>query len=64
MSCIVCSSANPDTPGMCSFHSPREDDWSVANRVMCDLIHRGKVPVRLPTSERDEIIEYEATPGS
>jgi hypothetical protein len=30
------------------------DDWAIANRIMCDFFHRGKVPPRLPQGERDD----------
>jgi hypothetical protein len=27
-------------------------DWAAENRIMCDFIHRGIVPPRLPAAER------------
>ncbi len=36
------------------YHCVYGDDWAVTNRVMCDFIHRKKVPVRLPPGERED----------
>jgi hypothetical protein len=30
------------------------DDWSAANRLLCDFFHRGIVPPRLTSVERDD----------
>jgi hypothetical protein len=30
------------------------DDWAAGNRIVCDLVHRGVVPLRLPKEQRDE----------
>ena len=30
------------------------DDWAAGNRIMCDFVHPGVVPRRLPTEQRDE----------
>ena len=41
--------------GLCPHHHcVYGDDWAVANRIMCDFFHRGKVPSRLSHSERDD----------
>lgn len=34
-------------------HSVYGNDWSAANRIMCDFFHRRKVPPRLPQFERE-----------
>jgi len=52
MRCVVCG--QPETTGMCDFHMNVEIDWAVANRIMCDLIHRGIVPKRLTERERED----------
>jgi hypothetical protein len=33
-------------------HGVYEDDWAVTNRIMCDFLHRGKIPGRLTRQER------------
>jgi hypothetical protein len=53
--CIVCGQSNPDRDGFCSFHLTTEADWSTANRIMCDFVHRAIVPRRLPACERDAV---------
>lgn len=34
-------------------HTVYGDDWATSNRIMCDWLHRGKVPLRLSYAERD-----------
>ncbi|MBM3220137.1 MAG: hypothetical protein FJZ38_15930 [Candidatus Rokubacteria bacterium] len=53
--CIVCGQSNPDRPSFCSFHVTNEEDWSTANRIMCDLVRRAIVPRRLPACEREPV---------
>lgn len=44
---------------MCSFHAYEEgESWSQANRIWCDLIHRGIVPQRLALTDRAEPWQY------
>ena len=51
--CAVCVESNPSGGGLCPYHVSTEDGWAVANRIMCDFVHRAIVPRRLPPSERD-----------
>lgn len=30
------------------------DDWAAANRLLCDFLHRGKVPPRLSATDRED----------
>ena len=53
--CIVCGQSNPDRQNFCSFHITPEENWSAANRIMCDFVHRAIVPRRLPACERDQV---------
>jgi hypothetical protein len=39
---------------LCPHHHMRDDRWAEWNRVMCDLLHRGRVPARLSAIEREE----------
>jgi hypothetical protein len=32
-----------------------QDSWSTGNRIMCDFFHRGIVPGRLSSAERDDL---------
>lgn len=45
--------------GLCAYHhfTLAGDEWAVSNRIMCDLLHRGTVPARVPREER--LIEVE-----
>jgi hypothetical protein len=41
---------------LCAHHLfGNDDDWAASNRVMCDLVHRGVVPRRLPPGQREEL---------
>ena len=53
--CAVCGESSPDRDGLCSYHIAPEDDWAVANRIMCDFVHRAIVPRRLPATKRDQV---------
>src|SRR5439155_10609853 len=40
---------------LCAHHVPRSSNhWAENNRLMRDLLHRGRVPSRLPPAEREE----------
>ena len=40
---------------LCAHHAPGScDDWTENNRLMCDLLHGGRIPPRLPPAEREE----------
>jgi len=54
--CIVCGQSNPDRDSLCSFHIAPEENWSTANRIMCDLLHRAVVPRRLRACDRDRVV--------
>lgn len=51
--CAVCVQSSGDAGNLCPYHVSADADWSVANRIMCDFVHRAVVPRRLPRSERD-----------
>lgn len=55
----LCAQCGNDVPGagdLCEFHTcAMPDDWATANRIMCDFLHRGRVPIRLAPEIRDEV---------
>jgi hypothetical protein len=54
MACSLCRADIQDGAGLCPHHvSAREAGWAEANRIMCDLIHRGREPRRRPPGDRD-----------
>lgn len=52
--CVVCVQSSPGAGSLCPYHVSSEQDWAVANRIMCDFFHRKKIPPRLPQTERDD----------
>ena len=56
--CVSCGLNIPDDVGLCPHHRVAcgGDDWAVANRIMCDFLHRQTVPRRLTQAERDDDI--------
>ena len=53
--CTVCGSELTDDSALCRYHhAGSEDKWAEANRILCDLLHRGKLPARLAKEEREE----------
>ena len=40
---------------LCPHHHVRDEDWAASNRIMCDFLHRGKEPARLPGSAREPV---------
>lgn len=55
MLCASCALQVTGDAALCAHHHiTYNDDWSVANRILCDFFHRGKVPSRLSAAERDD----------
>jgi hypothetical protein len=53
--CAVCGSALSDNSALCRHHHLGGDDgWAAGNRILCDLLHRGKEPGRLAKELRDD----------
>lgn len=51
--CAACGFQLSDESALCPHHhSGVGDDWAAANRLMCDFLHRGKIPLRLGPDER------------
>src|SRR5207247_5228590 len=53
--CASCGLQLSGDAALCPHHHcVYGDDWAVANRIMCDFFHRGKIPPRLTQMERDD----------
>lgn len=53
--CALCGLPRRAGEALCPHHHTSHDPgWAVANRIMCDLLHRGKVPTRLNPEERED----------
>jgi hypothetical protein len=60
--CAICGGPIAGKAGLCGGHALGADArWAMTNRVMCDLLHRGKLPVRIGTADLDEE-SYESVP--
>ena len=52
--CALCGVGVPRGDTLCAHHTMEGvDRWAENNRCMCDLLHRGRVPPRLPPAERE-----------
>jgi hypothetical protein len=51
--CPVCLIERDD--GICPHHLMWDEQWAESNRIMCDLLHRGKAPPRLPPEDREPV---------
>jgi hypothetical protein len=58
--CAVCVQSSPDAGNLCPYHVSAEDGWAVANRIMCDFVHRAIVPQRLAPEDREAVAVEEA----
>lgn len=59
--CAECGAVSQSD--LCSYHHVAllgEDECSVGNRIMCDLLHRGTVPNRVPLDDRPLASEFVA----
>ena len=52
--CALCGIELSDGGRLCGQHAYHDPGWAASNRVICDLLHRGIVPSRLPAIDRDE----------
>jgi hypothetical protein len=56
--CVQCGFLHDDATELCPHHHcVYGPDWATANRIQCDFFHRGVVPPRLSTDERDDAID-------
>jgi|RhiMetdeSRZDD1v2_1073273.scaffolds.fasta_scaffold2490802_1 hypothetical protein len=58
--CASCGMRLAGDAALCPHHHfvYGHDDWAVTNRIICDFLHRKKVPSRLTPSERDDSWAY------
>ena len=52
--CASCGIEIPPALTICVHHHHTDPEWARANRIMCDFLHRGIVPRRLPVRERED----------
>jgi hypothetical protein len=53
--CASCGQPLVDEGGLCAHHySDSEDGWAASNRLMCDFIHRKRIPLRLSFERRSD----------
>ena len=52
--CAQCSLPLSLPQQLCPHHAIAADDWSAANKIMCDFLHRGRVPLRNETERSDD----------
>ena len=55
--CCLCGLSYSGDVALCNHHVYGADDWAVANRLICDFVHRKIVPRRLPPEAREPIYE-------
>jgi hypothetical protein len=55
--CVSCGLEQGDQSELCRHHlASQGNTWAASNRIMCDFLHRGKVPPRLRAGARmDEV---------
>jgi len=53
--CASCGLQLSGNAALCPHHHyVYGNDWAVANRIMCDFVHRRKVPPGLAQHDRDD----------
>ncbi len=52
--CAWCNIEVAAGSNLCAHHDAAEIGWAASNRIMCDFLHRGRVPPRVGDVERDE----------
>jgi hypothetical protein len=54
--CVFCGARVEGDSDLCvHHHAAVEPGWASTNRTMCDFIHRGIAPGRLPSSAREPL---------
>ena len=54
MICPVCGVGTTGDVAVCAHHLAAEYGWAEGNRILCNLLHRGLEPSRLPVLERGD----------
>ena len=52
--CVLCGVELPGGHDVCRQHDHHDPGWAASNRIVCDLLHRGVIPSRLPAVNREE----------
>jgi hypothetical protein len=52
--CASCGLEIVDSAELCRHHVPQGDDWAQSNRIMCDFLHRKKIPPRVSQEGRED----------
>jgi hypothetical protein len=52
--CDLCAMQLGGDASLCAHHELPVSGWAAQNRIMCDLLHRGVVPPRLPATARTD----------
>lgn len=52
--CASCGLEILADSGLCRHHISSGDNWAEGNRIMCDFLHRKKLPSRLAKEHREE----------
>ena len=53
--CNQCGIELPEALTLCPHHHlPNDQGWAATNRIMCDFVHRGLVPWRVPPAGRED----------
>jgi hypothetical protein len=58
--CSLCGSLLAGDARLCAHHELAGRGWALENRIMCDLLHRGIAPPRVPLTERSEDVVLRA----
>ncbi len=53
--CSVCAAQLWGDAPLCAHHDLSEEGWAAQNRIMCDLLHRGVAPSRVPAGPAEGI---------
>jgi hypothetical protein len=63
--CASCGIERWDGVELCPQHDAfLPDDWAEGNRLLCDLLHRGKEPPRLAAEFRNEPLTQWSVPSA
>jgi len=61
--CVACGLALAGDADFCPHHqSGYAEDWAVANRIMCDFVHRKAIPPSPPPGPHDESLWADEDP--
>jgi hypothetical protein len=50
--CASCGAETSEPMQLCLHHHADDIRWAATNRIMCNFLHRGATPPRVPVAER------------